>query len=94
MHVKFVQKKLKGLEKQLTTLEEIIVHSNNQIKVSLKDKSELIVQLNLDVLQQVCIYLASDNDRMYSCLLQQCHGIYSCMNEAVESIMYLLGVEG
>ena len=55
VYVKFAQKKSKEMEKQLTTLEEVIVHSNNQIKVSLKNKSELMVQLNLDILQLVCI---------------------------------------
>ena len=42
------------MEKQLTTMEEIIVHSSNQIKVSLKKKSELILQLNLDIIELVC----------------------------------------
>ena len=57
--MKFAQKKSRDMEKLLTTLEEIIVHSNNQIKASLKNKSELIVQLNLDILQLVCIAMPS-----------------------------------
>ena len=42
------------MEKQLTTMEEIIVHNSNQIKVSLKNKSELILQLNLEIFELVC----------------------------------------
>ena len=42
------------------------------------------------------MYLANDNENMseHSYLLQQCHGIYSCMNEAGESIVYPLGAKG
>ena len=59
--MKYAQKKSKSMEKQLTTLEEIIVHSSNQIKVSLKNKSELMLQLNLEIFELVCGYLASDD---------------------------------
>lgn len=51
--IKYAQKKAKSMEKQLTTMEEIIVHSSNQIKVSLKNKSELILQLNLEIFELV-----------------------------------------
>ena len=54
VYVKYAQKKSKSMEKQLTTLEEIIVHSSNQIKISLKNKSELIMQLNLEIFELVC----------------------------------------
>lgn len=57
LFLKYVQKKSKSLEKQLISLEELIVQSSNQIKVSLKNKSELILQLNLDIFQLVWYFL-------------------------------------
>ena len=65
------------MEKQLTALEEIIVHSSNQIKVSLKNKSELIMQLNLEIFELVCaVYIASDNGFIPVCPCY--HSVMEC----------------
>ena len=47
----------KFIDKHIMLLEELIVKSNSQIKVALKKKSELIVQLNLDIYEQVCFHM-------------------------------------
>ena len=55
--LQFAEKKSKLIEKHLSSLEELIVQNNSQIKVALKKKNEFAVQFNLDIYELVCCYI-------------------------------------